>query len=186
VDRLPEQGTLPRKVFKTTVGPTVASALESIASRTPGDERGDLPAAIRGLKRRIGDLNRPAFATRLEWFLAHLRVPIDDIRPMVAKLSGVRHAIVHTGTYPPTVGKDFSVPPMLVMRELVARCFLALLDFHGQYETYLHGPASAEFVRAPATANSGVSSPRASRLTVLGWLSLLFRRLLHREGSSRP
>jgi hypothetical protein len=137
-----EQHTVPPPIEKSTFTTIVKPALETAydqasTDRTPGMQR---------VRDRIPNLNHVNFKDRLWAMLTAYNTPLDGIRDRINSAIDVRHKIVHGGH---SLGEfnDLHLH-VAILRELLKRIFLTLLEFQGQYECWLNGQ---EWITFPPT-----------------------------------
>jgi len=100
------------------------------------------------IQKKLGQLNHPSLLDRINALLKHFGVPLDDLPLSVKKLLQTRNKIVHGGKIP---HQKYSITAQAVMmREVLRRTILAMLNFEGQFCSYLNGPEWLTF-RAPPT-----------------------------------
>lgn len=127
--------TYPFKIIKRALQVAYDQATASMT--TAGTER---------VRERIANLNHVTFKDKLWRLLATYDVPLDGISDRINPAIDVRHKIVHAGHY---LGEFQELDlHVVVLRELLKRVFLTLLEFRGQYESWLNGP---EWIAFPPT-----------------------------------
>jgi len=100
------------------------------------------------IQKKLGQLNHPSLLDRINALLKHFDVPLDDLPLSVKKLLQTRNKIVHGGKIP---NQKYSITEQAVMmREVLRRTILAMLNFEGQFCSYLNGAEWLTF-RAPPT-----------------------------------
>jgi hypothetical protein len=137
---------LPKKMFAT-----IRKALEDTYDETtaqlpaPPDEqeRKQREHALRRVRDRIAKMNDTVFNDRLFAMLRSYRVPLVGIEDRITKAVSLRHDIIHTGTHGATFA-DFYLH-VAVLRELLKRIILTLLNYQGQYISFLNGQEFLEF-----------------------------------------
>ena len=89
------------------------------------------------IKGKISELNRRPFVDRIKALLEHRKVArtsIDDAE--LARLVRLRNSIVHQGAAPE---HEDLWPSILIIREILVRIVLSMLQFDGTYWCYLGG-----------------------------------------------
>ncbi len=148
---------LPRSVFKSMVRKPIEKLLQSDAVRETilesslGVASDDLTSIITAMTRQLGELNRKPFQDRLNSFLARYDVPLADLPLTVKDLLRTRNKVVHGADNP---NPQYSITQQAtMMREVLRRTILAMLNFEGQFFSYVHGPEWLTF-RAPPTTGA--------------------------------
>lgn len=102
------------------------------------DEQGDLDDPTKeAIKKKVPELQRRSFIKVLEallmrWSIA--RTSLDD--EVLSSLVSLRNKIVHQGATP---DQQDLWPSILVVREIVVRLVLSMLQFEGTYQSYIGG-----------------------------------------------
>ena len=108
------------------------------------DEREEFDDSVKdAIKRKIPELNRYSFTDKLgvlleRWHVA--RTSIDDSE--LKRLVRLRNSIVHEGGTPE---EEELWPSILVVREILVRLVLAMLQFDGSYQCYIGGRHTRRF-----------------------------------------
>jgi hypothetical protein len=97
------------------------------------------------LSQRLGMLNQRSLQTNLRTLLTRCAVPVLGIEKEIPSLIKLRNEIVHRGHK-----AESGLPQPLsyytaVLRELLTRIFLSLLQYKGEYQSYLNGPEWKKF-----------------------------------------
>jgi hypothetical protein len=128
-----------KKIFATVIKPALETAYDQVTTTMtrPGIER---------VRSGISELNRLYFKEQLQGMLAAYNIPLAGITDRIKPVIDVRNEIVHEGHY---LGefKDLHLH-VVVLRELLKRIFLTLLEFQGRYECWLNGQ---ELITFPPT-----------------------------------
>lgn len=124
---------------------TLKDCFESLKESDPAGFAAER-VGIGRIRDALKTLNDPSFEDRLMAFLQESGVPADDLKDAIPELIQLRNRIVHARRF---TRADSMAASFLVLRELVARSFLALLNFEGQYESYYEGPRTRQFSRTP-------------------------------------
>jgi hypothetical protein len=98
---------------------------------------------------RVRQLNYHSLRKDLEAYLLKERVPVDDLQEDVARLVKMRNGLIHHGLV-----EDINELVRLerVLRELLSRVVMALLDYQGEYCSYLSGFEMKKFSRKSSSA----------------------------------
>ena len=119
-----------------------------------GDDKMLAAALTRG-REKLNNLNEGSFRDKLQAMLQHYAVPLSGLKwPMINKAVQARNLVVHRGLYRSTPTSSQSDSPHIlrhvtVLRELIKRIFLSLLEFEGQYFSLLNGPNWIHFPPPP-------------------------------------
>ena len=138
------KGEVPgRAFFKKTVAPALLDTLNTVR---PQASTADESAAVDKAAGKVNDLNRMTLQDSIELMLRAYGVPLTGLAGTLPNLIKLRNDIVHNGI----ARKQFQ--PELqhhinVVRELLTRIFLKLLNFSGNYHSYLSG--KEEWVQFP-------------------------------------
>ena len=97
----------------------------------------------------MSNLNQFAFKKQIRRLLGVYRVPLDGIGEHIDDLVNLRNALVHRGLEP----REPELPVIeheLILREIVTRTILAILEFEGVYQSWHDGTSrNATFSRTP-------------------------------------
>ncbi len=145
VKRNPQGGILPRSIFKNLVRPRLKAALDEVFQFLLQNAVPNAGEAQEVMTQKLGELNRRTLQTNLQALLIHYAVPVLDIEGEVRSLIELRNQIVHRGHR-----AESNLPQPLsyyaaVLRELLTRIFLSLLQYRGEYQSYLEGPEWKQF-----------------------------------------
>jgi hypothetical protein len=128
-----------KNTFATLIKPMLETAYDQVSATltSPGIQR---------VRDRIANLNHVTLKDQLWAMLASYNVPLGGIGDRINPAIDVRNDIVHSGHH---LGefKDLHLH-VVVLRELLKRVFLSLLEFQGQYECWLNGQ---EWITFPPT-----------------------------------
>lgn len=141
----PQGGLLPKNIFKKKVKQRLQDALESAFKILPAEILSERSDAQGIMSLKLGDLNRRTLRSNLEAFLKHYGVPISDIEAEIPSLISLRNDIVHIGHQPEAEESRPLSYSVAVLRELLTRVFLSLLEYKGEYQSFLNGPEWREF-----------------------------------------
>jgi hypothetical protein len=86
------------------------------------------------LSEHLGGLNSTSLGRKLETFFRRTAVSVDDLLPDLPRLVSARNQLVHTGRLKEEPSLDEFVT---VLRELLSRVVLTLLEYKGPYVSYL-------------------------------------------------
>lgn len=137
------------EAYQRAVLPRLASALELASKDLPDASDEDLAF----LRRKLDGLNHRPFTDRLLSLFEHLRVPTSDLADRIPAALRARNKLLHRGRY---TGDEPLQEHLTVLRELVVRTILTLLNFHGYYESYLRDPTWGPF--PPVTKQPSVAT----------------------------
>lgn len=126
------------EAYQRAVLPRLASALALAREDLPNASDEDLAF----LRRKLDSLNHRPFADRLATLFEYLGVPTSDIADRLPPALRARNPLLHRGRY---TGDEPLQEHLTVLRELVVRTILTLLNFHGYYESYLRDPTWGPF-----------------------------------------
>jgi len=144
VKKNPEGGIFTGDIFKEVVRPRLKAALDevfqSLQNTVPKEEE-----VQEVLSQRLGMLNQRSLQTNLRTLLTHCAVPVLGIEKEIPSLIKLRNEIVHRGHK-----AESGLPQPLsyytaVLRELLTRIFLSLLQYRDEYQSYLNGPEWKKF-----------------------------------------
>jgi len=97
-------------------------------------------------KEKIPELNRHTFKENLFYFLVENNVPLTGIEINdIEKIIKIRHTIVHQGLHKPELLAQSLGYYLAVLRELLKRIFLKLLNYQGGYQSFIDGPLWVQF-----------------------------------------
>jgi hypothetical protein len=139
------------KRFEKIIRPQVNAALDQsldllLENEEDAAKRESYPDMVKAAKNKVAEINRYPFKDNLIKFLREYKVPLDGIDQNIEPAIDVRHEIVHRGMYV-SGGSIQSVNDHLgVLRELLARIFLTLLKYSGEYQSFLNGPEWKKFL----------------------------------------
>lgn len=118
-------------IFRGTVLPALTSALNGKGFKL--DEHRRLCDILSGI-------NRTTLRDNLVNFLEHYKVPLDGISPgQISHIVKVRNILAHGRTYKKTPFSERLGDHLLILHELMARSFLTLLGYSGNYWSSLNG-----------------------------------------------
>jgi hypothetical protein len=145
VNRNPQGGIFSSNTFKRVVRPRLKAALDEVFQTLPQDTVSHPEEAQEVMSQRLGGLNQRTLQTNLQTLLTHYVVPVLEIKEEIPSLIKLRNEIVHRGH-----GAENTLPRSLsyytaVLRELLSRVFLSLLQYKGEYQSYLKGPQWKQF-----------------------------------------
>jgi hypothetical protein len=106
------------------------------------------------LKQSIGSANRGSLTDKLLNMLTAYKVPIEGLEEKIKKAIKARNRTVHEGLYRSEVRGEI-YEHVMVLRELLKRIFLTLLQYSGTYQSSLDGMAWKDF--PPKNSNTTVS-----------------------------
>jgi hypothetical protein len=152
----PISSPLDKKTFNEEIRPALEAAYDTItATREPSNEaeRTHFAQRVRRVRDRIGNLNHTSFNDRLFRMLEDYRVPLVEINDRITKAVKARNDIIHTGHHD-TPYEELTLH-VAVLRELLKRIILTLLEYRGRYISFLHGQ---EFLEFPPT---NITEPRS-------------------------
>ncbi|MEP6673064.1 MAG: hypothetical protein ABJF10_28140 [Chthoniobacter sp.] len=105
------------------------------------------------VRQKLAHINEPSFRDKLEAMLATYNVPLAGLElSRISKAVAARNRILHRGLYRSKEGKADLQEHVAVLRELLKRIFLTLLDYEGQYFCLLNGP---EWNHFPPSGETG-------------------------------
>lgn len=118
-------------------------------------------AAIERLKRKLTNANEGSFRDKLEGMLKAYNVPLFGLElDRISNAVAARNRVVHRGLYRSKKEQISLQEHVAVIRELLKRIFLTLLQYQGQYYSLLNGPEWIEFPPTPLSAPArSTSSP---------------------------
>ena len=94
-------------------------------------------------------LNQRAFREQIRRLVEIHRVPLDGIGEHIDHLVKLRNKLVHMGVEPIEPERPV-IEQELVLREIVTRTVLAILEFEGRYQSWQSGkPRDVTFSRIP-------------------------------------
>jgi hypothetical protein len=134
---------LPKTTFKKSVRPRLDSELRAAIAALP--DGGNWTQEIEIMSGTLGDLNRRPLEKNLKRMLQDYQVPFGELEGEIHNLIQLRNDIVHIGHRPRSLenpGLDYYDP---ILREILTRIFLTLLEYEGQYQSFLSGPAWVTF-----------------------------------------
>lgn len=83
--------------------------------------------------RALGGINRRQYVDKAERLLKFWNLRIDDLSATIGDIVNVRNEITHTGTVYSDKYKGKLLPSYLALMMILARLFLAMLHYSGQY-----------------------------------------------------
>lgn len=101
--------------------------------------RESYPDMVKAAKNKVAEINRYPFKDNLRKFLKEYKVPLDGIDQNIEPAIDVRHKIVHRGIYISGESTQSVNDHLAILRELLARIFLTLLKYSGEYQSFLNG-----------------------------------------------
>lgn len=96
------------------------------------------PAEVKRLRDNIGGANRGSFRDKLQNMLKVYSVPTTGLEADIAKAIVARNRVVHTGLYR-SQSRGEIYEHVTVLRELLKRIFLTLLQYSGPYQSSRQG-----------------------------------------------
>ena len=94
----------------------------------------DAHAALKRLKEKFGNLNEGSFRDKLEGMLKTYNVPLFGLElDRIGNAVAARNRVVHRGLYRSKKEQTSLQEHVAVIRELLKRIFLTLLQYQGQY-----------------------------------------------------
>lgn len=152
---LPSTLLAPR-AFRQVVRPRLKNVLssaelrETLAAASATTESITVESCLDELTAKLGNLNQRSLSTRLRAFVARYDVPLEDLSIPIEVLARARHGVVH-GTR--VADGDADTPDVTAcadaLREVLRRTILAMLDFEGQFTSYMREPETVSFRRPP-------------------------------------
>lgn len=135
----------PRQVFKE-LSNRIGQAIDEFKKTKNGESyRSECDALSQG----ISNLNQRAFKKQIRRVLEIYRVPLDGIGEHIDHLVDLRNRLVHRGVEPMEPERPV-IEQELVLREIVTRTVLAILEFGGTYQSWHGGkPTDVMFSRIP-------------------------------------
>jgi hypothetical protein len=131
-DQVPAPG---RQYFKRKITPALVAVLGDLRKAAAAQEE---IAAVDKAEGKLNELNRSTLQDSIEQMLAAYDVPLLALENVLPTLIRLRNDIVHRGIarreYQPHLQRHVDI-----VRELLTRVFLKLLDYHGTYDSYLDG-----------------------------------------------
>ncbi len=105
------------------------------------------PSISEQMAPKIQELNRRIFIENVKLLLTHYHVPLAGISlDQIAAAISVRNKIVHRGRYAPgSLDGASLLQNLAILRELLKRIFLSMLEYEGTYCTFLRGPKWVNF-----------------------------------------
>lgn len=124
-----------RAFFRQEIAPRVREAIASAGLRASSPEES---VAIEKATGKINDLNRTSLQDSIERMVLAYGVPMRGLESSLPGLIKLRNEIVHRGIARDR-GAKFLQGQVGVVRELLIRIFLKLLNYQGTYDSYLSG-----------------------------------------------
>ena len=135
VKRNPQGGILPRSTFKKVVRPRLRAALDEVFQSLSQNVVPNAREAQEVMTQKLGELNRRILQTNLQALLTHYAVPVLEIEEEIRSLIELRNQIVHRGHK----AESNLLQPLsyyaAVLRELLTRVFLSVLQYKGEYQS---------------------------------------------------
>jgi hypothetical protein len=124
-----------RAFFKATIAPALVATLGDVRKAAALPEE---LTAVDKAEGKLNDLNRATLQDAIEQMLSAYDVPLRGFENVLPTLIKLRNDIVHRGIarkqYQPQLQQQVDI-----VREMLTRIFLKLLDYHGTYDSYLDG-----------------------------------------------
>lgn len=126
---------LPARTFRPLKARLVRT-LDDFASEGTRPRRTNLQRNLARVRNKIGSLNDPPFRDKLADMLTAYGVPLNDIDSSIRDAIDARNIVVHRGMYSgdPDAANRL-VRHVAVLRELLKRIFLVLVEYRGSYRT---------------------------------------------------
>ncbi len=148
-----EQRILEDDEFVNLIIPEIREALRRAKDavkkerESKGLNSGSIKKAFKAISGKIRELNRYPFSRNMWKFLQETGVPMNGLNEVdVEKLIKTRQALIHSGSSLAGHAKFLDIQRSLsILRELLTRIFLTLLQYEGQYSSYLHGHEYSQF-----------------------------------------
>ena len=135
----------PKQVFKE-LSNRISQTIDEFRRTNEGER---YRAECDALLQSVSHLNQRAFKKQIRRLLECYRVPLDGIEEHIDDLVDLRNTLVHRGVEP-TEPERPVIEHELILRELVTRTVLAILEFEGKYQSWHDGkPRVATFSRIP-------------------------------------
>ena len=135
----------PKPVFKE-LSNRVLEVIDEFKQTGQGAPYG---AECDALSQNVSHLNQFAFKKKIRRLLDVYRVPSDGVGEHIDDLVALRNALVHRGLEPREPERPV-IEHELILREIVTRTILAILEFDGVYQSWQDGtPKNATFSRTP-------------------------------------
>jgi hypothetical protein len=139
------------KTFEKIIRPQVNAALDRTLDLLLENEEDTVKREsyldmVKTAKNKVAEINRYPFKDNLRKFLKEYKVPLDGIDQNIEPAIDVRHKIVHRGIYISGKSTQSINDHLAVLRELLARIFLTLLKYSGEYQSFLNGPEWKKFL----------------------------------------
>lgn len=141
----PQGGFLPRTLFKDKIVPLLKIALKDAIESISLEISSDRDDAFEAMSQKLGNLNQRTLRTNLQALLNFYQVPTSDIEHVIPMLIKLRNDIVHVGHQPKTDRMHSLSYYIAILRELLTRLFLSLIQYKGEYQSYLNGPEWKHF-----------------------------------------
>ncbi|MGA8806791.1 MAG: hypothetical protein WB973_02860 [Thermoanaerobaculia bacterium] len=124
--------------FATVIRPALEAAFDTAIAKTPHDAEG---AII--VRNKIAGINNTVLKQRLDTMLRDYNVPIAGLEKHIDRAVRARNDIVHQGTTKAAFPEFYLY--VAVLREVLKRIILTLLEYKGQYISFLNGQEFLEF-----------------------------------------
>ncbi len=133
--------------FRRAIERAYKEAASTLGEPTDPLANDRLRNGLRRLCARIRHLNDTTFSDGLFAMLDTYRVPLVGIKDRIVPAVNARHAIIHEGQ----ANEEYEELTfhVAVLRELLKRIILTLLEYKGRYISFLNGQEFLEF--APTT-----------------------------------
>lgn len=143
---------IPTKMFTEHFLPVLRGAFDTVV----WDQLLEATTAtqLAELRNKLSSLNYNSFGARLENMLTEYAVPTWGLEDAIQEVIKLRNRIVHQGLTSST--PEELIRLVAVVRELLKRLFLTLLDYKGQYQSFLDGP---HWVPFPPVESTAVAQP---------------------------
>ena len=130
-------GTRTFRALKTDL----TRALNEFANDRQRRHRRTLQQKLQRFHGKISGMNDAPLRDKLAAMLISYRVPLTGIEHLVADAIKTRNRVVHSGIYSSEFdGSERLFEHVMILRELLKRIFLTLLNYKGSYETrFPHG-----------------------------------------------
>jgi hypothetical protein len=136
---------LPKQVFKE-LSNSIRQAIDEFKMTKNGESY--CPECDE-LSQSVSHLNQRAFKKQIRCLLDVYGVPFDGIGEHIDRLVDLRNRLAHSGVEPVESERPV-IEQELVLREIVTRTVLAVLEFEGKYQSWHDGkPRDATFSRIP-------------------------------------
>lgn len=142
------------EIFEDIIRPQIEKALDNslqilLEEENNAKKRKLLEKQIKSAKSKILEINRYSFKRNLRAFLKEYKVHLGGIDSEIEQLVDVRNKIVHRGLYISEEVSQSINDHLAVLRELLTRIFLSLLQYNGEYQSFLNGPEWKQYTPLP-------------------------------------